>query len=66
MTLTDTARLFAGLSREERVRALQVLNVVRSLEALEDEDRLSVFGLFCTECGCTQPEGRGCQCWNDE
>jgi hypothetical protein len=39
---------------------------VRAMFNLSDEERLEVMGLFCKHCGCIQPEGRGCQCWNDE
>ena len=33
------------------------------LFALTDDERMSVFELFCTNCGCTDPR---CDCWNDE
>ena len=40
--------------------------VVNALAAMKDEQRLEAMGFFCPRCGCVQPEGRPCQCWNDE
>jgi len=37
--------------------------VVNALMALTDEQRMDVFGFFCTHCGGNDPR---CQCWNDE
>lgn len=31
-----------------------------------DDERLRALRLFCWSCGRIQPDGRGCQCWNDE
>lgn len=38
-------------------------NAVNALLLLTDEQRMDVFGHFCTHCGCPDPR---CQCWNDE
>ena len=50
---------------EERLRIF-----VQYLAPLTSEERLFVLdGLrnaFCIHCGDAQPDGRQCQCWNDE
>jgi hypothetical protein len=40
-----------------------VPSVVALLSKLTDDERVQVFGHFCTSCGCIDPR---CQCWNDE
>ena len=47
-------------------RQTRVMSATKAMLGLSDEERLEVMGLFCRHCGCIQPEGRGCQCWNDE
>ena len=39
---------------------------VNALLALTDEQRGEATRFFCSHCGCVQPNGRLCQCWNDE
>lgn len=34
-----------------------------ALDALNDDDRVELFRLYCVYCGSTDP---GCQCWNDD
>ena len=50
---------------DERLRIF-----VQYLAPLTSEERLFVLdGLrnaFCIHCGDAQPDGRQCQCWNDE
>lgn len=36
---------------------------VNTLMSLSQNERLEVFGYFCTKCGSDNPV---CQCWNDE
>ena len=38
-------------------------SIVAGLKALTDEQRMEIFGNFCTSCGCDDPH---CQCWNDK
>lgn len=49
----------------ERLRA-----VLAFLWDLTDEERLSAFmamgEVWCLYCGRAHPDGRECQCWNDE
>lgn len=33
------------------------------LDKLTDDERLSLFYKYCSECGCKDPR---CQCWNDD
>lgn len=49
--------------REALRAAGEPASIVKALEALTDEQRLSVFADFCRNCGSTDPT---CQCWNDE
>ena len=40
--------------------------LVSLLRNLTPEDCQEVMGHFCSSCGDEQPDGRRCQCWNDE
>lgn len=56
-------------AKEQRLAelvALQVKVASEILDALTAEQRLEVLGRFCGDCGWPQPDGRRCQCWNDE
>lgn len=39
---------------------------VSMLLGMGEEQRLDVMRFFCGHCGIVQPDGRACQCWNDE
>jgi hypothetical protein len=47
-----------GKPADEAIAALVTL-----IRGLNDQDRLKVFGNFCTHCGIEDP---GCRCWNNE
>ena len=51
---------------EWRIAAMPHATSVNALCQLNDDQRREVFGYFCSHCGCVQPTGRICQCWNDE
>ena len=55
MVATGAPRLTTGLELAKQV-----------LASLTDDDRLEAISEFCKECGCDQPTGKCCQCWNDE
>jgi hypothetical protein len=40
--------------------------IIDMLKLLSNEQRLEVFSHFCAGCGDIQPEGKHCQCRNDE
>jgi hypothetical protein len=42
---------------------MTVKDVVKALLLLSMDERMDVFGSFCTSCGAADPK---CQCWNDE
>jgi hypothetical protein len=51
---------------EWRIVDNPVADAANAMAALTDEERMEVMACFCRSCGCIQPDGRGCQCWNDE
>lgn len=51
---------------EWRIVYNPVADVANAMAALSDDERMEVMACFCRSCGCIQPDGRGCQCWNDE
>lgn len=59
MTIADViaAEAEAVANRAAQAKALD------ALMALSDEERLELFGWFCTSCGIANHD---CQCWNDE
>lgn len=46
------------------------LHVIQQMLEWPDEQRVEflaeIGAKFCPDCGRIQPEGRRCQCWNDE
>ncbi len=42
---------------------ITVTLAVKVLDGLTSEERMEVFGGYCTYCGSANPQ---CQCWNDE
>lgn len=46
------------------------MNIVAWFASLTPEERLEeiekIQDAYCIHCGREQPEGRRCQCWNDE
>lgn len=46
----------------DSARAVVILLMV----TLSEEQRREVMRFFCGDCGIVQPDGRACQCWNDE
>lgn len=51
---------------EWRIVYNPVADIANAMAALSEHDRMEVMALFCRSCGFIQPDGRGCQCWNDE
>lgn len=51
---------------EWRIVYNPIADAANAMAALTDEERMKVIECFCRECGRIQPDGLGCQCWNDE
>lgn len=57
------------LGKDELGPVTRQRTLTEQLDELEDDQRVSVFHAYCTDCGRKQPEdenARRCQCWNDE
>lgn len=56
------------IRRKEPLAARMTLawQASQPLDAMSDEQRMEIFERYCIHCGRKQPEGRKCQCWNDE
>jgi hypothetical protein len=51
------------LADERRRLEVDKSGIAAAVSAMTDEQRLELFGNYCTHCGCPDPT---CQCWNDE
>ncbi len=54
------------MERATNVRIQRTVRVRDAMLSLTEPERLEVIHMFCSGCGAVQPEGRGCQCLNDE
>lgn len=48
---------------DEEMAAFRVLEAIHELKGLDKEQRIQVFGEFCTFCGA---HCKRCNCWRDE
>lgn len=57
-----------GTPNGEWIKSLgSISDVINSMIGMNDDDRMTIFRMFCTHCGCVNPPGEHpCQCWNDE
>jgi len=44
----------------------ETADVANQMADMTAQQRLNILQLFCSSCGCIQPVGMPCQCWNDE
>lgn len=59
----EIKRMYGAHSNDQTMRDDRFKEIIATLDALTDEERVEVFGEYCVYCG---TRDMPCPCWNDD